>query len=544
MKRWNLIVAISCALCACSDDDDNGAAGRGGNAAVSGSGGRSSRAGRGGEESGGREGGGRGGQSGEDANDDGGRGGDAEQGGESGSSGAGEGGQSGGGGEDANSSGAGGAAGAAGAAGESGSGASGVSGASAGSSGAAGATTPAPRTCKAPTTNPPTTVNACPASNPGGFKPTLVTSGLGVPTFLAPAPGDATNSRLFVLDRAGSIRLIKDGVLQPTPFLTQGVSEGGSGERGLLGIVFDPQYQTNGRFFINYTGSAIDGTATSFLVSYKVSAANPDLADDSSRALVLSYPDLEENHNGGMMAFGPDGCMYIGTGDGGGGDDQHGNPGNGQDFTQPLGKILRIDPDYPTEAAPGNLALPTADPKIWDYGLRNPWRFSFDRLTGDLYIGDVGQGLWEEVDVEPKGVGNKNYGWRPMEGKHCRGNGDDTSPLPATCPDDAGDRNTSDFTLPVWDYGHFNGNNCVIGGYVYRGSKIPSLQSWYLFADNNTSKIWAFVWNGSALCKDPIELTAQLPVEGKITSFSEDNSGELYILTDVGNAYRIDPSTP
>lgn len=523
MKRWNLIWVICCCLVACdSDTKKSGSTGDGGTAADGGSGGRSSGAGRSGS-------GGRGSASGDN-------GGASEEGGASGV-------------PEESGTGAEGSAGEEGAAATSGSGKEGGTGGTAGAGMDASAADDAgvvagpARTCQAPVTNPAPTITQCPTADPSGFKATLVASGFAVPVFAATAPGD-TSGRLFVVDRNGSISIVKDGVTLPTPFLELSVSGAGSAgdtEQGLLGLVFDPQYQTNGRFFVNYTGSAMG--AKSFVVSYKVSANNPDLADTSTRRELLRYDDLEANHNGGMLAFGPDGCLYIGAGDGGGGDDKHGDaagPGNGQDFTQPLGKILRIDVDYPTESAPGNLTLPGANPHIWDYGLRNPWRFSFDRGTGEMYIGDVGQDAWEEIDIEPKGAGNKNYGWRPMEGKHCRGNLSELAG--AVCPDGNGDKDTTSYVLPVWDYMHANGDNCVIGGYVYRGANVPGLTGWYLFADNGSKKIRALFWNGAQLCAEPIELTAQLGITDSVNSFSEDSAGELYIMTGAGNVYRIDPS--
>jgi glucose/arabinose dehydrogenase len=239
-----------------------------------------------------------------------------------------------------------------------------------------------------------------------------------------------------------------------------------------------------------------------------------------------------------MVAFGADDCLYVGAGDGGGRDDQHGATGNGQDMDVLLGKMLRIDVDDHENNAPGNMT--GAATHVWDIGLRNPWRFSFDRMTGDLYIGDVGQDAREEVNVEAAGDGGKNYGWRIAEGSICR-------------PDGMSGGDNSDcvqgelanmFEMPVTEYMHGGGDDCIVGGYVYRGSAIPSLQGWYLYADNGGGKkIRAFTWDGQGTCgKEPILLSERdsLSPAGDITSFGEDNAGELYITTLAGNLYRID----
>jgi hypothetical protein len=221
----------------------------------------------------------------------------------------------------------------------------------------------------------------------------------------------------------------------------------GFNEQGLLGLAFDPRYQDNGRFFINYTIDDGFGVQTR-IESYLVSASDPNVADPTSQELLFSFDQPQQNHNGGMLAFGPDGCLFASTGDGGGGNDPN---GNGQMLSTPLGKLLRFDPDDPDNGAPGNLSA--AVPHIWDYGLRNPWRFSFDRMTGDLYIGDVGQDHWEEVDVEPAGTGQVNYGWKVMEGMHCRG----ATGAPTGC-------DTSGLTLPVDEY--VTGDHPVAPGLV------------------------------------------------------------------------------
>jgi glucose/arabinose dehydrogenase len=276
--------------------------------------------------------------------------------------------------------------------------------------------------------------------------------------------------------------------------------------------------------------------------SFEVSSADANVADTSKGSVLITIPQPESNHNGGMLAFGPDGCLFVGMGDGGGGNDLHGPapgyPGNGQNLDTMsgsldprLGKLLRFDVDAPTTGAPGNLTG-AATPHIWDWGLRNPWRFSFDRKTGDLYIGDVGQDTIEEIDVEPAGTGQRNYGWKITEGSICRGGG--------SC-------SMTGLTAPVFDYNHAGGDNCVVGGYVYRGAAITALQGFYVFADYGSKNVRAFVWDGSGRCNsETVLLTSQLTnISGSITSFGEDSAGELYITsfgpngTD-GRLYRID----
>jgi glucose/arabinose dehydrogenase len=268
------------------------------------------------------------------------------------------------------------------------------------------------------------------------------------------------------------------------------------------------------------------------------------VAGPGTGSVLITIPQPEGNHNCGGVGFGPDGCLYVGMGDGGGSDDLHGPapafPGNGQNLNTTsgnldprLGKLLRFDVDAPSTAAPGNLAG-ASTPHIWDYGLRNPWRFSFDRQSGDLYIGDVGQGAREEVNVEAKGTGKLNYGWKITEGTICRPGG--------------GSCTMTGLTPPVDEYAHAGGDDCIVGGYVYRGTAIPALQGFYLYADNGSSKnVRAFVWDGAGRCNgETVILTPQLGnISGDITSFGEDSSGELYITsfgptgTD-GRVYRID----
>ncbi|MBI2842891.1 MAG: PQQ-dependent sugar dehydrogenase [Armatimonadetes bacterium] len=369
-----------------------------------------------------------------------------------------------------------------------------------------------------------------------------VASGLVRPIWVTHAPADT--ARIFVIEKQGRIRILKNNTLLATAFLNIDPIVGGgttdASEQGLLGLAFDPGYASNGYFYVHYT----DNSGNIVIARYHVSA-DSDVADSSSALILLTVPHpVNTNHNGGWIAFGPDGYLYIATGDGGSGNDP---PGNAQNTTVLLGKLLRIDPSgdgFPADpsrnykipptnpfAAPGD---PGAD-EIWDYGLRNPWRDSFDRLTGDLWIGDVGQSAREEVDFEPAGSGGgRNYGWRCMEGFTC------TGLTGCTC-------NSAALTLPILDYDH--GSGCAItGGYVYRGAAIPDLQGTYFYADYCSARIWSLRYSGSIA--DFTERTSELAPGfglsiGSIPSFGEDAAGELYICDqNDGEIYKIVPATP
>ncbi|MGE5687729.1 MAG: PQQ-dependent sugar dehydrogenase, partial [Gemmatimonadota bacterium] len=360
---------------------------------------------------------------------------------------------------------------------------------------------------------------------PGNLPLTLATvaTGLDFPLDLTAPPNDP---RLFVVEKTGRIRVIEDGAVLPAPFLDLHDRVSGGPEQGLLGLAFDPAYSTNGRFVVNYTDLNGDTRISAFRVS-----ADPDVADVSTETVLLAVPQPFPNHNGGGLAFGPDGYLYAGLGDGGGGGDPN---GNGQSLATLLGKLLRIDlnggtpyavpPDNPFAAAAG----PATRGEIWSYGLRNPWRFSFDRLTHDLYIGDVGQDAHEEIDVAPApgggGGGGLNFGWNRMEGAHC---------YPPTAGD-ACDR--AGLTLPVVDYDH--GQGCsVTGGYVYRGAAIPDLQGVYLYGDYCQGFVRSFRFAGGQ-ATDQHDWQALRP-GGNVTSFGEDAAGEVYVLTAQGGVYRI-----
>jgi len=297
----------------------------------------------------------------------------------------------------------------------------------------------------------------------------LLVSGLTRPVGIEAAPLDTT--RLFILEQRGAIRIVKDGVLLASPFLDiDALVDSASGnERGLLGLAFHPDYASNRRFFVNYT----DNSGNTVIARYETLVGDPEHADPASAKVLLTVSQPFSNHNGGQLAFGPDGYLYAGLGDGGSANDPD---ERAQDDSTLLGKMLRIDVDV--EQAP-YYALPAGNPHperglplglAWAKGLRNPWRFSFDRATGDLYIGDVGQSTYEEIDVQPAGsTDERNYGWDHFEGVHCLPNPDPQPPCPAT---------TDGFTMPVHEYDHSQGCS-ITGGYVYRGCALPDLQGTY-----------------------------------------------------------------
>ncbi len=354
-----------------------------------------------------------------------------------------------------------------------------------------------------------------------------VGSGFVDPIFVTSPPGDT--ARIFVVEQGGRIKIVENGSTLATPFLDIGSIISSGGERGLLGLAFHPQYSENGYFFINYT----DTNGDSHIARCKVSS-NPDIADQDSLTTILFVDQPFSNHNAGMLAFSPnDGYLYIGFGDGG----DAGDPGNrAQDSTLLLGKMLRIDvtgtdtytipPDNPFAGSA------TVENEIWALGLRNPWRYSFDRETGDLYIADVGQSSWEEIDFQPAGdPGGNNYGWRLMEGTHCYN--------PPTNCDPGG------LTNPIYEYDH-SPECSITGGYVYRGCAIPDLQGTYFFADYCSDNIWSFRYDGANLTEFT-NRTAELAPNGSgsfqgIASFGEDAFGELYIADrGLDAVYKIVP---
>lgn len=347
--------------------------------------------------------------------------------------------------------------------------------------------------------------------------------------------GDGSG-RLFIVEQAGRIRIVKDGELLPEPFLdiTDRVESGG--ERGLLGLAFHPEYAENGFLYVNYTHRPASMLLTR-IARFSVSG-NPDQSDAASEQVVLEFAQDFNNHNGGMIAFGPnDGFLYIATGDGGSANDPNQNAQNLNSF---LGKILRLDVDggspYAVPAANPFIGTPGALPEIWAYGLRNPWRFSFDRLTGDVYIGDVGQAEREEIDYQPgASVGGENYGWRIFEGSRCN------TPIAMEGECDA---LSPSAVFPIHEYTHDDGI-AVTGGYAYRGAWLPELEGVYFFADFGSARVWSFsVMDGAAsglqewtdvLNPDGARLTA-------ISSFGEDDAGELYLASLGGKIFRLEPA--
>ena len=353
-----------------------------------------------------------------------------------------------------------------------------------------------------PPTETPATTTTFPDSNAYTWQ--MIISGLQRPVDLQPDG----SGRLFVIEKAGRIRIIENDQLIETPFLdiTDRVGSNGN-EQGLLGLAFHPQYAQNGRFFVNYT----DNNGHDVIARFQVSG-DPNIAEPNSEVKLLNVDDPFPNHNGGVLAFGPDGYLYAGLGDGG----SQGDPfGNAQNTGVLLGKILRLDVD---SAEP--YAVPSDNPfgnEVWAYGLRNPWRFSFDKLTSDLYIGDVGQNTWEEIDFLPTGSpGGTNFGWNFREGAHdYKGGG----------PEGMVD--------PVAEYSHTEGGCSVTGGYVYRGS-MPEWNGIYLYGDYCTGMIWGLIHSDSGWQS---QLLFDLDIT--ITSFGQDESGELYLLSDSGGVFRL-----
>jgi glucose/arabinose dehydrogenase len=330
--------------------------------------------------------------------------------------------------------------------------------------------------------------------------------------------GDGSG-RLFVAEQDGRIRVVRDGRLVDEPILDISGRITAGGERGLLGLVFHPDFPDDPRLFVNYTDPNGDTVVSSFPVP-----DGGDRADEAAERILMTIDQPFANHNGGAVEFGPDGMLYVATGDGGSGGDPH---GNGQRLDTHLGKILRIDVDA-TDA--GAYGIPAdnpfvgrdgAEPEIWHYGLRNPWRISFDSATGDLWMGDVGQGAWEEVDRAPAGAGGLNFGWNLMEGSHCFPSGDGCA--------------RPGLTLPVTEYGHDAGCT-IIGGYVYRGSAQPALAGGYLFGDYCSGVLFAI----SATAADGVAPVLVGESGRTLSSFGEDEAGELY-ATDLaaGEVLRV-----
>jgi glucose/arabinose dehydrogenase len=344
----------------------------------------------------------------------------------------------------------------------------------------------------------------------------VVAQGLQSPLYLTHA-GDGSG-QLFVVEQPGTIRVIVQGILQEKPFLdiTNRVLSGG--ERGLLGLAFHPNHRKNGRFFVNYTRL---GDGATVLAEYNRQGLSLQALIEERTLMVVPQPYA--NHNGGMVAFGPDGFLYIGRGDGG----SRGDPQNrAQNPAELLGKILRIDVDGapPYAIPPDNpFAQGGGRPEVFAHGVRNPWRFSFDRATGALWLADVGQHKWEEIDLVTRG---RNYGWHIMEGRHCF--------LPEKGCQVEG------LIMPVFEYGHDQGRCSVTGGYVYRGRNLPALQGSYLFGDYCSGEVFALpIGHGVAAGKEPRVLRKS---GMRISSFGEDEAGEFYVVDHRGGLYRLGPS--
>jgi glucose/arabinose dehydrogenase len=340
---------------------------------------------------------------------------------------------------------------------------------------------------------------------------TQVAAGFSSPSAIANA-GDGSG-RLFVAEQGGAVRILRNGTLTPQPFLNISSLVKAGGEQGLLGLAFPPGYSTRQSFYVNYTNRT--GVGNTSIARFAV-GGNPDLVDRASRQELLTFTQPFANHNGGQLAFGPDSLLYIGSGDGGSGGDPL---GNGQNTATLLGKILRLD--VLSGVAP---VIPANNPfgnEVWAYGLRNPWRFSFDRQTGDLFLADVGEAAREEINFQPAGSGTAaNYGWNIMEGSLC-------FLAPGLC-------SPAGLTLPVAEYDHTLGNCSVTGGYVYRGSTL-SLRGTYLYGDFCSGRIWGLRRNGVAW-ENLLLLDSTL----QISTFGEDEAGELYVADyATGTVFRI-----
>jgi glucose/arabinose dehydrogenase len=352
---------------------------------------------------------------------------------------------------------------------------------------------------------------------PGTGTPSLqtVATGLASPLYLVSPPGD---QRLFVVEKGGRIRIIKEGMLLPDPFLDLSEKVSDKEEQGLLGLAFPPDYASSGRFVVHYTDLQGDTRISTFRVS-----GSPDRADPASESPVLSVDQPGPAHNGGQILFSSDGKLYIGLGDGGSHDGN--DAGRGQSLSDLLGAILRIDVStglgYSVPVDNPFVATAGARGEIWSYGLRNPWRFSFDPATGDLFIADVGERRWEELNVSRAvdGAGRGvNYGWSRMEGTTC---------LHGNC---------DGLALPLVEYDHANGC-AVIGGYVYRGAALPTLQGQYFYGDFCKGWVRSLPADGSG---QPVDWPA-LAVGRHLTSFGEDAAGELYILSEAGTVFKVVP---
>lgn len=349
----------------------------------------------------------------------------------------------------------------------------------------------------------------------------LVTVGsFDQPLYVTAPPKDAR--RVFVVEQGGKIMILRGGAKQQAPFLDITGKVTAGGEQGLLGLAFAPDYATSGLFYVYYTGK----DQKQHLVEYK--KKSDDAADAGSARTVFVHDDPEANHNGGQLAFGPDDYLYVGTGDGGGGDDQHGARGNAQDLGSPLGKILRIDPKAnggkAFTPAPSNpfVTRSGALPEIYAYGLRNPWRFSFDRATGDLAIGDVGQDAVEEIDFARKGTARgANYGWRPWEGRSRNFSGESAPGA----------------KFPVLTKSHSDGWCSITGGYVVRDKAVPGLYGRYVYGDYCKGQLRSAKLSGGKASGD--RAIGGVKTVSGLNSFGEDARGRVYVVSQEGAVYRF-----
>jgi glucose/arabinose dehydrogenase len=343
----------------------------------------------------------------------------------------------------------------------------------------------------------------------------IATAGLHAPLFVTHA-GDGSG-QLFVVEQGGIIRVIDRGALEDRPFLDLRERLWTKGnEQGLLGLAFHPDHRSNGRLFVNYNRRE-DGATV--VAEYTRRTGHKEVSAETERVLMV-VPQPYLNHNGGMLAFGPDGLLYIGRGDGGSKGDPQNRAQNPQEW---LGKILRIDVDRerPYGIPPGNpYASGGGRPEIFALGIRNPWRFSFDRVTGMLWLADVGQYKWEEIDLV---VAGRNYGWRIMEGAHCYNPEDGCNP--------------DGLTFPIAEYGHEEGRCSITGGYVYRGTAVPALRGLYLFGDYCSGELFAL--SAAANRKSSTMPRVLMKTGLRISSFGEDESGEVYLVDHKGGVYRL-----
>lgn len=355
-----------------------------------------------------------------------------------------------------------------------------------------------------------------PTPTPLALSLSTFVSGLDNPIFMVSPPGD---QRQFIVERPGRIRIRQNGAVLAVPFLDISARVAVAGEGGLLSMAFDPQFATNGRYYVYYTDAATD-----IVVERRNVSGNPNLSDPTSALEILRIPHPNfTNHVGGLLAFGPDGYLYLGTGDGGGGGDP---PRNAQNLGSALGKLLRIDVSAATAGAP--YAIPASNPfagqagrrgEIWAYGLRNPWRFAFD--AGRLYIADVGQGLREEVDINAASLAGLNYGWNIFEGAICYN--------ASTC-------NGAGLTAPAFDYGHDAGACSIIGGYIYRGKAIPELSGRYFYSDYCSGFLKSVLYSSAGVSEQTEWSVAKI---GNVVSFGTDADGELYVIGANGTIYKI-----